>query len=84
MITQPENLTRDRLKAELKKHGVTFSYTQPKSYYVELYRQHVMGKKVRSSPRKRSEFSSDEDILAKRKTPQVRASYECIAVRVAT
>lgn len=70
LITQPENLTKDRLKAELKKQGVPFSPTQPKSYYVQLYRERMMAQKGSPARRPRSEFSSDEDVG--RKAKQVR------------
>ena len=70
LITQPENLTKDRLKAELKKQGVTFSPTQPKSYYVQLYRERLMTQKGSATRRHRSEFSSDEEIG--RRAQQVR------------
>lgn len=62
LITQPENLTKDRLKSELKKRGIAFSPTQPKSYYVELYRERVMSGRGMSTRRLRSEFSSDEEL----------------------
>ena len=70
LITQPENLTRDRLKSELKRQGVTFSPSQPKNYYVQLYRQRVMTQRGSASRRQRSEFSSDEELG--RKAQQVR------------
>ena len=42
MITTPENLSKDRLKAELKKKGIKFNHNENKGYYVELYRDKVM------------------------------------------
>ena len=66
MITNPENLSKDRLKAELKKRGISFSSQENKKYYVDLYR-----KKVMVAESGRSEFSDDDLTnspgLAKRK-----------------
>ena len=57
MITQPENLSKDRLKSELKKHGIRFNNNENKPYYVQLYREKVQGGPAQSLG---SEFS-DED-----------------------
>ena len=68
LFTQPEHLTKDRLKSELKRRGVTFSLSQPKSYYVQLYRERVLtpsAGRASISTRYRSEFSSDEEISKK-------------------
>lgn len=58
MISTPENLSKDRLKAELKKKGIKFNTNENKSYYVELYRNKIMymsaafsDDDVRSSPK---------------------------------
>lgn len=55
MITNPENLSKDRLKAELKKRGITFNSNENKKFYVDLYR-----KKVLNPESVRSEFSDDD------------------------
>lgn len=65
MITQPENLTTNRLKSELKKHGIQFSPNKSKDYFVKLYRDRVLGG-ARPTTRQRSEFSSDEEIITRR------------------
>lgn len=57
MITNPENLSKDRLKAELKRRGIDFSSQENKKYYVDLYRKKVMTATVESL---RSEFSDDD------------------------
>ena len=65
LFTQPEHLTKDRLKSELKRHRVSFSLSQPKNYYVQLYRERVLtpsAGRASISTRYRSEFSSDEEI----------------------
>ena len=56
MITHPENLSKERLKTELKNHGVRYNNNENKQYYVSLYRKRVMG-----SDEARQEFSSDEE-----------------------
>lgn len=74
MITNPENLSKDRLKAELKKKGIRFNSNENKSYYVDLYRSKVMqGVKVGHG-----EFSSDDEI---RQSP--RASKKQVLVSLA-
>jgi hypothetical protein len=55
MITNPENLSKDRLKAELRKRGIEFNSQENKRYYVDLYR-----KKVFVCESVRSEFSDDD------------------------
>lgn len=71
MFQQPEYLTKDRLKAELKKHGVSFLPSEMKDYYVQLYKKQVLRGKGKVA---RSEFSSDEELtrqsprLAKKQT----------------
>ena len=62
---QPENLTKERLKSELKKHGVSFELNENKDYYVRLYRSRVGSPAGR---RQRSEFSSDEELV--RRSPR--------------
>ena len=57
MITNPENLSKDRLKAELKKHGIRFNHSENKPYYVELYRRKVQVEPIRAPA---SEFSDEE------------------------
>ncbi len=59
MITTPDNLPKDRLKAELKKRGIKCNANENKSYYVDLYREKVMGPDF---DRPRSEFSSDDEV----------------------
>ena len=63
-MKNPEYLTKDRLKSELKKHGVTFDVNENKDYYVQLYRKHVLKGKSAGS-RQRSEFSSDEELVVR-------------------
>lgn len=71
MFQQPEYLTKDRLKAELKKYGVSFLPSEMKDYYVQLYKKQVLRGKGKVA---RSEFSSDEELtrqsprLAKKQT----------------
>ena len=67
MITNPEYLPKDRLKTELKKRGVSFSPNENKDYYVQLYRDEVMGGKAREKVR--SEFSSDEEFIRQSPRP---------------
>lgn len=57
MITTPENLSKDRLKAELKKHGIRFNNSENKPYYVELYRNKILKE---SEKEQASEFSDDD------------------------
>ena len=67
MITNPEYLPKDRLKQELKKHGVSFNPNENKDYYVQLYRDQVMHGK---EPEKfKSEFSSDEEFAQQSSRP---------------
>lgn len=68
LFQQPENLTKERLKAELKKHGVAFDQNENKDYYVRLYRSNVNRPAGR---RQRSEFSSDEELV--RRSPRFGA-----------
>ena len=87
MISQPEYLTKDRLKAELKKSGVSFEPNENKDYYVQLYKKHIMRGKGGRVKGRRSEFSSDEELTAKyslRRTEkqQVRALIRMKSVRV--
>lgn len=64
VITEPENLTKDRLKQELERFDIQFEPNENKAYYINLYRKRLLSKKqVR---RVRSEFSSDEDIRFKK------------------
>lgn len=65
LFQQPENLTKDRLKVELKKHGVAFDPNENKDYYVRLYRSKVSRSTGR---RQRSELSSDEELV--RRSPR--------------
>ena len=64
MITNPENLSKDRLKKELSKKKITFSPTRNKDYYVSLYREKIMMSGTKA--RQRSEFSSDDEVLVRR------------------
>lgn len=68
-MNQPENLTKDRLKAELKKHGVSFQPHETKDYYVQLYRKEVLRGKGGRGRTVRSEFSSDEEFV--RQSPRL-------------
>lgn len=82
MITNPEYLAKDRLKAELKKRGISFSPNENKDYYVQLYRDEVMHGK--ETERTRSEFSSDEEYVRQsprpaRKQQKVRGSSPPLA-----
>ena len=78
MITNPEYLSKDRLKQELKKRGISFNPNENKDYYIQLYRDKVMhGKEVEKG---RSEFSSDEEFVrqsprAARKQQKVRVLF---------
>lgn len=64
VITEPENLTKDRLKQELERFDIQFEPNENKAYYINLYRKKLLSRKqVR---RVRSEFSSDEDIRFKK------------------
>ena len=71
MFKTPENLTKDRLKTELKKHGVSFDPHQNKDYYVQLYKKGVQESKGGAHTRShKGEFSSDEEFIAKRSPRQ--------------
>ena len=72
MITNPDNLSKDRLKAELKKRGIKFNSNENKSYYVDLYRSKVMGPGQQKVGR--GEFSSDDEI---RQSPKVYKKPVC-------
>ena len=91
---QPENLTKDRLKQELRKSGVSFDQNENKDYYVRLYRNKILRG---GGSRPRSEFSSDEEAV--RRSPRswgkkqlvrtavraiwsVRAACTCIQMNV--
>ena len=76
MITNPEYLPKDRLKQELKKHGVSFSPNENKDYYVQLYREEVMQGK--EPERGRSEFSSDEEFGKPSPRPSKKQTKVCI------
>lgn len=67
MITTPENLSKDRLKTELKKKGIKFNNNENKLYYVDLYRNKIMTVEP-VTVHVRSEFSSDDEI---RQSPKV-------------
>lgn len=56
LITNPEYLSKDRLKSELKTHGIRFNQNENKQYYVNLYRKRLM-----DTEQSRHEFSSDEE-----------------------
>jgi len=56
MSVDPESLSKEKLKAELRKSGVTFNQYENKPYYVKLYRD-----KLRRKELSRAEFSDDED-----------------------
>lgn len=59
----PESLSKERLKAELKKKGIKFNASENKSYYVDLYRKRVLNEDPT-----RGEFSSDDEL---RQSPRV-------------
>lgn len=72
MITNPEHATKERLKLELKKAGISFEPYENKEYYVRLYRTHVLrakGGSVKGKTRS-SELSSDEEVMRKRESPR--------------
>lgn len=56
LITNPEYLSKDRLKSDLKTHGIRFNHNENKQYYVKLYRKRIM-----DTEQSRQEFSSDEE-----------------------
>lgn len=62
MMNNPENLPKSRLIEELRKRGVQHSPAKSKDYYVSLYKKHFERRSVRQ---RRSEFSSDDDALAR-------------------
>jgi hypothetical protein len=76
MITNPEYLPKDRLKQELKKHGVTFNPNENKDYYVQLYYKEVMQGK--EPERGRSEFSSDEEFVKQSPRPSKKQTKVCV------
>ena len=49
MSGSPGSLSKEKLKAELKKRGIPFYSNENKAYYVELYRLEILG--YRDSPR---------------------------------
>lgn len=66
MFKVPENLTKERLKAELRKRGVSFEPHGNKDYYVQLYKREAL--KAKATPRTRAhrgELSSDEEFMAR-------------------
>ena len=65
VITEPENLTKDRLKQELDRFDITYEPNEKKLYYVNLYKRRIVTTK-RPIRRVRGEFSSDEDIRFKK------------------
>lgn len=80
MITNPEYLPKDRLKQELKKHGISFSPNENKDYYVQLYRKEVMQGK---EPEKgRSEFSSDEEFVKQSPRPSKKQTKVCVNIHI--
>lgn len=81
MITQPEHVTKDRLKSELKRHGVSFGPNENKDYYVQLYRRHVLRGKGGSQKAQRSEFSSDEELGARHSPRQGRRQQQQVVAR---
>ena len=62
MSVDPESLSKEKLKAELRKSGVAFNRNENKPYYIRLYRD-----KLREKELSRAEFSDDEDT---RRTPR--------------
>ncbi len=56
MSVDPESLSKDKLKAELRRSGVSFNQYENKPYYVNLYRA-----KIKERESSRSEFSDDEE-----------------------
>ena len=79
-LNNPEYLPKDRLKTELKKHGVAFNNNENKDYYVQLYRKHVL--KGKAKQQQRSEFSSDEEFVrhSPRLTRRQQVGVEMLAV----
>jgi len=65
VITEPEHLTKDRLKQELDRFDITYEPNERKQYYVNLYKRRIVTAK-RPIRRTRGEFSSDEDIRFKK------------------
>ena len=57
MITNPDTLSKDKLKSELRKRGIKFNNNENKSYYVDLYRTMII-----KEERVRGEFSSDDEL----------------------
>lgn len=80
MITNPDNLTKERLKAELKKKGIRFNANEYKSYYVDLYRRKVM--KQAETASYRSEFS-DDDVRHSPRTARKQVIYTGCLVTLA-
>lgn len=79
MITNPEYLSKDRLKSELKNHGIKFNHNENKQYYVNLYYKNIM-----QEDNVRGEFSSDED-LSKRVPKQEKKQQvlsQCLAIHI--
>ncbi len=71
MFKIPENLTKDRLKAELRKRGVSFEPHEYKDYYVQLYKKEVLKSKSPARARAhRGELSSDEEFVARQSPRQ--------------
>ena len=66
LFQQPENLTKDRLKAELK--HVAFDPNENKDYYVRLYRSKVgsTGRRQRSERLQTKNSSAGALVLAPR------------------
>ena len=68
----PESLSKDKLKAELRKSGVIFNHYENKPYYVELYRTKLMEQESL-----RSEFSDDDEQISRspRGSKKVKLQY---------
>ncbi len=64
-MNNPENLSKDRLKEELRKRGIPFSPAKNKDYYVSLYKDNLARR-----ARIRSEFSSDDEAF--KRAPKVK------------
>lgn len=74
VFTNPEAQSKDKLKAELKKHGVSFAPNKPKDYYVQLYKEKIL---LERPARHRSELSSDEEIISQKIVIKTRNDINC-------
>ena len=60
MSIDPESLSKDKLKTELRKSGVAFNQYENKPYYVDLYRA-----KLKEQESLMSEFSDDDEQVSR-------------------